>query len=173
DNLLKPRLAETVPNTGTGSWKTFPDGRMETTWTLRKDVTWQDGAPFTADDVLFGVELNQDKELGIVSPPMLSMIASVQVPDPYSVVVTWKGPFIEADQLFGVGFTAGGMNAIPRPKHLLAQPLADDKPGFLAPPYLREGYIGTGAYHMQGGGSGPHTPVASNDGYLLGRPKNS
>src|SRR5438445_3039059 len=171
DNLLKPRLAEAVPNTDTGLWKTFSDGRMETTWTLRKDVTWQDGAPFTADDVLFGVELNQDKELGIVSPPMLSMISSVQVPDPYTVVVTWKGPFIEADQLFGVGFTAGGMNAIPRPMHLLAQLLAEDKPGFLALPYWREGYVGTGAYRIQEWVSGNHMLMVANDSYFLGRPK--
>lgn len=40
-------------------WEISPDGRVYTV-TLRSDVRWQDGAPFTADDVLFTISLLQD-----------------------------------------------------------------------------------------------------------------
>jgi peptide/nickel transport system substrate-binding protein len=41
---IRPQLAE--------SWETSPDG-LSYTFHLRKDVVWQDGRPFTADDVAF------------------------------------------------------------------------------------------------------------------------
>lgn len=33
------RVAETAPTTETGLWQVFPDGRMETTWKIRRDAT--------------------------------------------------------------------------------------------------------------------------------------
>src|SRR5947207_2408142 len=48
-----PQLAESIPSTENGLWKVTPDGKMETTWKLQPNVTWHDGAPFTADDLLF------------------------------------------------------------------------------------------------------------------------
>ena len=41
---IRPQLAE--------SWDTSPDG-LSYTFHLRKDIVWQDGRPFTADDVAF------------------------------------------------------------------------------------------------------------------------
>src|SRR2546423_777476 len=32
--VLRPQLAEAVPSTDNGTWRVFPDGRMETTWKL-------------------------------------------------------------------------------------------------------------------------------------------
>src|SRR5437867_2898405 len=42
-----PLLAASLPSTEGGSWSVFPDGRMQTTWTLRPGITWHDGVPFT------------------------------------------------------------------------------------------------------------------------------
>src|SRR5581483_7039366 len=39
----KPYLASELPSIENGSWKVFPDGRMETTYKLRSDAKWQDG----------------------------------------------------------------------------------------------------------------------------------
>jgi peptide/nickel transport system substrate-binding protein len=44
DGTVLPDLAE--------SWEVSPDARVYT-FHLRRDVTWHDGAPFTADDVIF------------------------------------------------------------------------------------------------------------------------
>src|SRR5205823_14465892 len=49
----RPYLAETLPTLNTDSWKVNPDGTMETTYKLRPNLTWHDGAPLTADDFAF------------------------------------------------------------------------------------------------------------------------
>src|SRR5678809_924562 len=45
------RLAERAPNIEDGSLSVLPDGRMRVVYNLRKDVTWQDGVPFNAQDL--------------------------------------------------------------------------------------------------------------------------
>src|SRR5437016_9240432 len=53
--ILRARLAEQVPSIDNGSWAVNPDGTMRTTWHLRPDLAWQDGAPFTANDLVFSI----------------------------------------------------------------------------------------------------------------------
>src|SRR5437879_3908793 len=40
-----PVLAEQVPSLERGDWRSFPDGRMETTFHLRSGLQWHDGTP--------------------------------------------------------------------------------------------------------------------------------
>ncbi len=44
---LRPQLSEVVPTLDNGLWRLLPDGRMETTWTLRAGAVWHDGVPFS------------------------------------------------------------------------------------------------------------------------------
>src|SRR5262245_29562235 len=44
------RLAERAPSIEDGSVSVLPDGRMRVAFSLRKGITWHDGAPFTAQD---------------------------------------------------------------------------------------------------------------------------
>jgi peptide/nickel transport system substrate-binding protein len=163
--VLQPRLAERVPSAENGDWKISPDGRMETAWTLRNGVTWQDGTPLTAADFVFTIQVNQDKEIGIVNPAALDLVETVEAPDPRRVVVRWKSPFIEADQIFIPGL------AMPLPKHLLEEPFKEDKARFLSLPYWRDAFVGAGPYRIQGWHPGSHVVLTANDAYLLGRPK--
>src|SRR5438105_2320983 len=39
----QPYLASEVPKLQTDSWRTFPDGRMETTYKLKLNLVWHDG----------------------------------------------------------------------------------------------------------------------------------
>ncbi|MBW3637089.1 MAG: ABC transporter permease subunit, partial [Armatimonadetes bacterium] len=64
---IRPHLAK--------SWKASPD-RREWTITLRKGVKWSDGAPFTADDILYWW---QDEQLKISSAPVDWMRAGGKV----------------------------------------------------------------------------------------------
>src|SRR5256885_464581 len=57
---LQGELAEDVPSTANGLWKVFPDGRMETTWRIREGAVWQDGTPFTSEDLLFTAAVGRD-----------------------------------------------------------------------------------------------------------------
>ncbi|MGP5056143.1 ABC transporter substrate-binding protein [Brachybacterium paraconglomeratum] len=73
-----PHLAE--------SWEFNEDG-TELTFTLRDDVTWNDGEPFTAADVAFTWQLVLDGETNAVYP-----FSAVEALDDTHVVVTYEQP---------------------------------------------------------------------------------
>lgn len=82
ENLeMRPALAE--------SWETSPDGL---TWTfrLRDGVTWHDGSPFTADDVVYSYRRIMDEKLANVDK--FSAVTDVSAPDPSTVVISVKQP---------------------------------------------------------------------------------
>src|SRR6266540_6016566 len=75
-------LAEKVPSLDDGTIVLPPEGGMRVAWSLRKDVTWQDGAPFTAQDLVFTVRLFKDESLPRPTGTQLtSRITSVETPD--------------------------------------------------------------------------------------------
>jgi len=82
NQALEPQLAEAVPSIENGLWKLLPDGRMETTWKIRPNARWQDGAPFTADDVVFTARMLQDKDLEFIVEPRVADIETIEAPDP-------------------------------------------------------------------------------------------
>src|SRR5689334_13061732 len=53
DSTNRPYLAESLPQLNTDAWKVNADGTMETTYTLRPNLTWHDGTALTADDFVF------------------------------------------------------------------------------------------------------------------------
>src|SRR4029077_19673552 len=54
---LRPVLAETIPSRADNTLAA--DGKS-VVWKLKKGVTWHDGRPFTADDVVFNWESSKD-----------------------------------------------------------------------------------------------------------------
>src|SRR6266516_3736424 len=100
DGRVLTRLAEAVPSIDNGLWKVFPDGRMETTWKIRSGAKWHDGTPVTSDDVLFTASLLQDPELVLGRIAGYAYVERLDAPDPQTVVLTWREPFIRADSLF-------------------------------------------------------------------------
>jgi peptide/nickel transport system substrate-binding protein len=82
ENLeMRPALAE--------SWTVSSD---QLTWTfrLRDGVTWHDGSPFTADDVVYSYRRIIDEKLSNVDK--FSAVTDVTAPDPSTVVVRVKEP---------------------------------------------------------------------------------
>jgi peptide/nickel transport system substrate-binding protein len=165
---LHPRLAEAVPTVENGLWKLLPDGRMETTWKLRPNARWHDGAPFTSDDLAFTATVGQDRDLRIFRDSVYDVIESIQTPDPATVTVLWKRPYIEADILFS-HLTAS--STVPLPQHILGRSFADDKEGFLLLSYWGTDFVGTGPYRLKSFVHGSHVVMEANEGYVLGRPK--
>lgn len=165
---LEPQLAEQVPSLDNGLWKLLPDGRMETTWKIRPEARWQDGVPFTGDDVVFTVQLLQDAELDFVKDVRVNDIEAVGAPDPHTVTVRWKKLSIEANELFATKLERG---APPLPRHLLEEPYLANKATFPSLPFWSSQFIGTGAYRVQEWVMDSHVLLAANDGYVLGRPK--
>ncbi|MBI1833307.1 MAG: hypothetical protein HYR90_00615 [Candidatus Andersenbacteria bacterium] len=77
------------------------DGRTYTI-TLKENITWHDGAPFTAEDVLFTIRSIQTPDY---DSPLESSFQGVQVaaPDPRTVVFTLKEPYAPFLQNLTVG----------------------------------------------------------------------
>src|SRR3954471_12836970 len=86
---FQPYLAEALPQLNTDSWKLFPDGRMETTYHLKPDLVWQDGASLTADDFVFAFEVYTNPDVGQASAAPIGMMEDVRAPDPRSIVIHW------------------------------------------------------------------------------------
>ena len=83
---LTPGLAE--------SWEVSPDG-LTYTFKLRSDVTFCDGRPMTAEDVVYSFTRWLDPEVKSPVKWRAGEVASVTAPDPTTVVYTLKSPFSE------------------------------------------------------------------------------
>ncbi len=163
---LQPRLAEAVPSAENGLWKVLPDGRMETTWKIRSNARWHDGVAFTADDIVFTAQVGSDPEVPYFRDAAYESVERVTAPDPQTVVITWKRPFIEADQAF-----RSAIPGSPLPKHLVASAYADDKSTLEQMPLWGPEFIGTGPFRLREFVRGSHVVLVANDSHALGRPK--
>lgn len=168
DNVgrLHPRLAEAVPSAENGLWKVQPDGRMETTWRIRGNARWHDGTAFSADDIVFTAQVGSDPEVPFFRDAAYDSIEKVTAADPRTVVVTWKRPFIEADQAF-----RSGVPGAPLPKHLVAGVYADDKLALEGLPLWGAEFVGTGPFRLREFVRGSHVILDAYEQYALGRPK--
>jgi peptide/nickel transport system substrate-binding protein len=166
--ILHPQLAEAVPTTENGLWKVFPDGRMETTWKLKPGVKWHDGRPFSSDDLLFTINVDRDREVPRASRPLANdAIDSVEAPDPLTLVVYWKRPFIDANKLFSASFPF----AMPMPRHILEPAYLEDKTTLMQHPHWTSDYVGVGPYRLREVVRGSHISMEANPDYVLGRPR--
>lgn len=97
--VFKPRLALSWTRDDPSTW----------TFTLRKDVTWHDGKPFTARDVKFTVErTQQDKKLK--SNAKFKSIQNVQVLDEHTLRIRTTRP----DSLLLHSFVGNGAGILPQ-----------------------------------------------------------
>ncbi|NNE12685.1 MAG: peptide ABC transporter substrate-binding protein, partial [Ilumatobacter sp.] len=87
DGNLVPALAVDIPSVGNG----VADDFSSITWTLRDDVLWSDGTPFTADDVVFTYEYCSNAETGC-SVEAYTEVESVVADDDYTVTITFTTP---------------------------------------------------------------------------------
>lgn len=163
-NVLHPQLAEAVPTIENGLWKLLPDGRMETTWKIRPDARWHDGQPVAAEDAVFTSRLQQDRDLALVQDPGFPVVEAVTAPDPTTLMVTWRRPYILADSMFGHPTRL-------LPRHILEQPYQEDKTRLLAHPYWTHGFVGAGPFKLRELQPASHIVLEAFDGYVLGRPR--
>jgi peptide/nickel transport system substrate-binding protein len=163
------RLAERVPSFEDGTLAMLLDGRMRVEFPLRKDVTWHDGTPFTAQDLVFSYRLNSDPTLPTTQRPPIKQMASVEAPDDYTFVIYFKGPYYAATSL--------GLRPFwPHPRHLL-EPAYER---FLASgnseeivnlPYWTSAYVHLGPFRLVSFDPAQGIVFQAYDRYFLGRPK--
>lgn len=156
-----PELAAEQLSLERGTWRLNPDGSMETTWKLRPNVKWHDGAPFTSDDLLFSLEVFKDPEVTtrVGSPARIMTTASA--PDAHTLVVHWSTTYVEADQAPGLA---------PLPRHLLDETYRTDKASFVNSPRLSTEFVGLGPFKLVNWERGSHLEFVRFDEYWRGRP---
>lgn len=141
------------------SWEVSPDGRT-LTFHLREDVSWHDGKPFTAEDVLFTYRACMDPAVDAVNKrPTFAEVQSVQAPDPHTVVVTWKVPYAP-------GLAAWNLYILPR--HLYDYPPGKGAAFNQNPLNARP--VGTGPFRFVEWRRGEAVVLEANPAYFRGRP---
>lgn len=161
-----PELAAELPRLNSDSWRVFPDGRMETIYRLKPNLTWQDATPLSAEDFAFAYRLYATPALGTAATSTpINQIQDVSALDERTVLIRWKNPYAEAAELM-----AGGLPALPR--HILEEPFQRLAPDALAAhSYWTVQHIGLGPYRVTRWDRGVALEAEAFDGYVRGRPK--
>ncbi len=167
----RPYLAEALPQLNTDTWQVFPDGRMETTYRLRPNLTWHDGRPLTAEDFAFAWRAYTAPGVGMFATTPEDQMESVIAVDPRTVLIRWRAPYPDAGAL-----VHGQLNPLPR--HILEElfaELADDPAGAVDAinrhPYWTTEYVGAGPFKLERWEPGASIEGSAFDGHVLGRPK--
>ena len=165
-DAVEPLLAE--------SWDT-PDGGQTWTVNLRDGVTWHDGEPFDADDVVFSFNTYVNPEVGSRYAPRLrdvvgyqevidgetTELAGVTRVDDLTVQIELNEPlpiWWNYSQIFVVVF----------PEHILGDVPPAELRGH---PYWTENRIGTGPFVWNEYQPDQFVELVANDDYFLGRPQ--
>lgn len=160
-----PRLATEVISQERGTWRILPDGRMETTWKLRQGVTWHDGQPFTARDVVFGWQVQRDPNIPFSNPRIPRMIDRMEAPDDYTVIWYWS-------QIFPFANAMEAKDLEVYPAHILGPEYAKGDPTtFLGHPFWTSGFVGLGPFSMDEYVDGSHIVLRAYEKYYGGRAK--
>jgi peptide/nickel transport system substrate-binding protein len=139
-------------------WETSEDGL---TWTfmLRDDVTWHDGEPFTADDVVFTFEdVVLDPDVGAGTSRNFGLVESVEKVDDYTVQFNLSEPFASLPAY--LGYNAGIL-----PEHILAGTDVMANTDF-----NKQNPVGTGAFQLAEYNAGENVRLVRNDDYFVGQP---
>ena len=110
DGTFARVLAEEIPTLANGG--IAPDG-MSVTWKLKRGVVWHDGAPFTADDVIFNWEFAVDPATTASSRAGFQGVARIDKLDLHTVKVVFAKP----QPYWDLVFTGGGL----LPRHVFAR----------------------------------------------------
>jgi peptide/nickel transport system substrate-binding protein len=162
--LPRPYLAEAVPTLNSDSWRVYPDGGMETTYTLRPNLTWHDGTPLSAEDFAFAGRVYAAPPIGVAGTPPISEIAEVSARDSRTVAIRWRSPFPDAAALFE--------DFQPLPRHILEAAFQEgDLEAFANHPYWTFQYVGLGPYRLDRWEPGSSIVGTAFAGHALGRPK--
>jgi peptide/nickel transport system substrate-binding protein len=167
--LPRPYLAESLIEANTDSWRIFPDGRMETTYRLKPNLTWHDGVPLSSEDFAFAWRIYTEPDFGLSGSPPQSLVEEVVTPDARTLMFRWKRPYPFAGVLEGTG---SRNNLPPLPRHLLEEQFAQQSiEGFAALPYWTTEFVGLGPFKLDRWEPGAFIEVSAFDGHALGRPK--
>ena len=133
DGTFVPVLAREIPSVKNGGLA--PDGQW-VIWRLKRNVFWHDGAPFTADDVIFNWVFAIEPANATSSRAAFEEVSRIEKLDSHAVKVVFKKP----QPFWPVVYTGSGL----LPRHVfesLKGAGARDAIGMIKP-------VGTGPYKI-------------------------
>lgn len=162
----RPYLAEALPQLNTENWRVFPDGRMETTWRLKPNLSWHDGTLLSAQDFVLSWRVYSSPELGFSGSPPWSAIEEVVAPDERTLTIRWHRPYPDAGSM-----TARERELPALPRHILQAHFEEQIDTFPNHLYWTREYVGLGPYRLDRWEPGAFIEAASFEGHVLGRAK--
>ena len=147
-----PKSGEYLPNLAAG-WNWIDDTTLELT--LRKGVTFHNGEPFDADDVVYTYNTVSAPDSGVKFQRIVNWIDNVEKVGPFTVRIHTKGPFPQA-----LEFLAGPMPIYPNEYYAKAGTAG-----------MSNNPIGTGPYKVVSMKPGEEYTLTRNDDYTWGSPK--
>jgi len=135
------------------SW-TFSRDCLDLTFTLKRNVKWHDGHPFTADDVLFTYETMVNPKTPTAYREDFKAVEKIEALDPYTVRIRYAKPYAKALQSWGTWML---------PRHLLESYMREGK--LREAPQNRDKPVGTGPYRFQEWKSGEKIVLTANREY--------
>ena len=130
-------------------WDISEDSKAITFY-LRKNVKWHDGAPFTADDVIFTYKTIIDENTPTPYDGDFRKVADIEKIDNYTVEVFYNKPYAPALASWSMGML---------PKHLL-----EGKD--ITKSFLQRAPVGTGPFKFERWDSGSAIKLKANTGYF-------
>jgi peptide/nickel transport system substrate-binding protein len=140
-----PRLAE--------KWTLSEDGKT-LTFALRAGVKWHDGQPFTSKDVKFTFDAIRAPANQSLWRAYVASVASIETPDPQTVIVKYDQPFAPAIVTWTFGII---------PEHVYKGDDLTRSKGNTEP-------VGTGPFKLERWELGKRIYLRANDAWWLGRP---
>lgn len=158
-NKPVPELATVFPTLRNGGISA--DGKT-ITFHLRRGVRWSDGAPFSADDVVFSIHQVLNPKNNVVSRDGWDRIKRIDEPDRYTVRLHLSQPYAEFEPTF---FSTGGANPCILPKHILGRETVLNEVPYNSLP------IGIGPFKYERWDRANQVVLVPNERYFRGRPK--
>jgi peptide/nickel transport system substrate-binding protein len=131
------------------------------TWHLRHNVKWSDGAPFSADDVVYTYHVAMDSANNIYIREPWERLKSVDKIDPYTVAFHFKEPYAIFIQDY---FSTQGNSQI-LPKHILGPGTKINDAPYNSLP------VGIGPFRYTAYHRGDSVEMEANPYYWRGKPK--
>ncbi|MBA2468121.1 MAG: peptide ABC transporter substrate-binding protein, partial [Chloroflexia bacterium] len=151
DGTLIPILAAAAPSTEDGS---VAEDLTGVTFTLKEGVTWSDGEPFTANDLIFTWQWVTNPDNASVNIDTWAVIANIEAPDDLTAVVTFTGPQVAWFEPF-----TGSDWGIIYPAHVFGNDPANINGEFLSFP------IGTGPFKVDSFAPNDAAQFSANENY--------
>lgn len=149
-----PVLAAEIPTLENGGLS--EDGKTVTI-KLRDDITWSDGTPLTSEDFVFTYDMvMSDQNVPLSRFPYEGNVASVEAPDPTTVVVNFNEPY--AAWLTTIFYFI-------LPKHIL-QPVFDSEGTLDTAEWNRAPTVGVGPFVFSEWETGSHIAFTANPNWI-------